>query len=221
VIVDVGTVVAVEKSGGRIVWRSESFPAGYASPVPFEDKVAVINNGGAALIRPDGLTFCKRPVKSEADGTGCDPLVVGGNLFCIFSGAGCAMLQPEFPEFKIVWQGKQFTSLFANPVYWNGCIFGLEGPAGHMALTCVDAQSGTIKWSGPALETATMILADGKVIILCEGGELILVAADGEAYKELARAKVITGPCSAPPALSAGRLYCRNTAGELICLNFR
>ncbi len=225
VIADVGAVVAVNKQSGDVVWRSEGFAAGYASPVPLlcqgQDMVAVMNSDGPAVLRPDGLTLCKRSAANAADGNGCDPLVVGQRVFCIFSGAGCGLLEPEFPNFNVIWQGKQLTSLSASPVYLNGLIFGLEGLSGQVAITCIQADSGKIKWTGPAMDNATMILADGKLILLTESGELLLVSTDGQGYKELARAKVMSGPCAAPPALAGGRLYCRNVAGDVICVNFK
>ena len=59
--------------------------------------------------------------------------------------------------------------------------------------------------------------ADNKLIIL-DKGELIIADATPEKYTERARAQVIGGKCWTVPVLSHGRVYCRNAAGDLVCL---
>jgi hypothetical protein len=56
-----------------------------------------------------------------------------------------------------------------------------------------------------------MVLADGKLIVLTETGELLLVEATPAAYREQARTRVFdAAPCRAQIALSGGRLYARD-----------
>jgi len=45
--------------------------------------------------------------------------------------------------------------------------------------------------------------------------------ASPKAFKELARAKVLDGQCWTCPVLCGGRLYCRNTGGDLVCLDVK
>ena len=58
---------------------------------------------------------------------------------------------------------------------------------------------------------ATVISADGKLILFNDLGELILARATSERYEELGRVSVLAGEiCWTQPALSNGRLYVRN-----------
>ena len=66
-----------------------------------------------------------------------------------------------------------------------------------------------------------VIAADGKLIVLSERGELIIVRAMPNRYVELARANVLIGTCYAHPVLANGRILCRNRDGELVCLDVR
>ena len=50
-----------------------------------------------------------------------------------------------------------------------------------------------------------------KLLALSDDGQLVVVAAAPKAYKELARAKVLTGKCWSTPALADGRIYVRST----------
>ena len=64
-----------------------------------------------------------------------------------------------------------------------------------------------------------MILADGRLIILTEKGDLCLVQATPEAFREMARFRLLDAPpCRAQIALSAGRLYARDQK-KLVCVN--
>src|SRR5262249_34967675 len=76
----------------------------------------------------------------------------------------------------------------------------------------------------------TPILANGKLIIQCQWGEIRVVEATPDKYNELANARVFN--FSAPeskcplgratfgtPVLLNKRLYCRDVHGEVICLD--
>ena len=63
------------------------------------------------------------------------------------------------------------------------------------------------------------MLANGKLIIQGEKGDVVIAEPSPTGFKELARAKVLTGKCWVVPVLANGRLYVRNNAGDLICLD--
>jgi hypothetical protein len=60
-------------------------------------------------------------------------------------------------------------------------------------------------------------MADGKLIILKEDGQLVLVRASHTDYVELDRANVFSGTTRALPALARGLLVARDTQ-TLKCL---
>ena len=65
-----------------------------------------------------------------------------------------------------------------------------------------------------------MLLAEGNLIVLGENGDLVLVEATAEAYKEKARAAVLGQPCRSQIALANGRLYARDPK-KLVCWNLK
>jgi outer membrane protein assembly factor BamB len=67
--------------------------------------------------------------------------------------------------------------------------------------------------------TGSLMIADGKLIILGEKGTLVIAEASPEGFKELASAKILTGKCWTVPVLANGRIYARNAAGQLVCLD--
>ena len=59
-----------------------------------------------------------------------------------------------------------------------------------------------------------LMIADGKLIIISQQGELIIAEASPESFKQISRAKVLDGLCWTVPVLSNGRIYCRNQEGN-------
>ena len=49
------------------------------------------------------------------------------------------------------------------------------------------------------------------VVALSDAGEVVLVEATPDAYRELARAEVLTGKCWSSPAFADGQVYVRST----------
>ena len=50
------------------------------------------------------------------------------------------------------------------------------------------------------------------------GGELVLVEANPDSYRELARAQVGVGKHWTAPVIANGRIYVRNAKGDLVCI---
>jgi hypothetical protein len=86
-----------------------------------------------------------------------------------------------------------------------------------------------VKWTLKGLGWANVIVAGdllgqavpGRLLILRECGELVLMEVSPSGYREVGRAQVIEGPCWTVPALAGGRVYCRSNRGEVVCLDVR
>ena len=66
--------------------------------------------------------------------------------------------------------------------------------------------------------------ADGKLIVLNEKGMLFIAEASPAGFTPLSKGDVLKGEETirrfyTPPVLCKGRIYCRNYAGELICID--
>ena len=64
-------------------------------------------------------------------------------------------------------------------------------------------------------------LADGKLIVLTAQGELMVLPALTDAFQPTARAQVLGGTSWTAPVLANGRIYCRNSRGDIVCLDVR
>lgn len=71
--------------------------------------------------------------------------------------------------------------------------------------------NGTHETAASEIGQAGIVVADGKLILLNELGELILLRATGDRCEELARTSVLSGEIVwTPPTLHRGRVYVRN-----------
>ena len=85
--------------------------------------------------------------------------------------------------------------------------------------TRLDFANGDVKWTKDDLGKGSLMLADGKLIIQSEKGDIVIAAAAPDGFKELARAKVLDQRCWVVPVLANGRIYCKNNVGDLIGLD--
>ena len=63
------------------------------------------------------------------------------------------------------------------------------------------------------------MLADGKLIVLNDKGELAVADVSPEGFKPISRTQALGGKCWTTPVLANGRIYCRNAAGDVVCLD--
>ena len=104
----------------------------------------------------------------------------------------------------------------------GGHLYGCSGQGGGKGeLRCVDLKDGSIKWKEPSAGVGALMAADGRLIVLGEKGELIIAEATPAGFKALARAQVTGGRCWTVPVLSNGLIYCRNSKGDLVCVDVR
>ncbi len=137
---------------------------------------------------------------------------------------GCALLKLADGELDLVYQNKKMRNHMNNCVLFNGCLYGFDGNS-HNArlvnLVCMDCATGAVKWTYNGLGCGSLMLAADKLLVLSDEGELITALASPEGFWPLAHAQVLEGKCWTVPALSHGRIYCRNAAGDLECLDVR
>ena len=92
-------------------------------------------------------------------------------------------------------------------------------------LRCIEWKTGSVMWE-KKMKHATLMAADDKLFILETDGTLRIANATASSYEELSSADVLEGAnksriFASPPVLYRGRVYCRNFAGDLVCIDMR
>jgi len=223
IILNAGTAgTALNKSDGKVVWQNGDGPPGYATAVPVTiggEKCVVIfgSNELIALAAATGKVLWRVPWKTSYDVNAADPIIFGEMIF-VSSGynRGCGLFKIGADGATKVWENKNMRNHFNSCVLWNGSIYGFD----ESDLRCLDWKSGEAKWTQEGLGKGSLMLADGKLIILSEKGKLVIAPASPDGFKELCSAQILTGKCWTMPVLANGRIYARNNPdGQLVCVD--
>ena len=227
VILNAGTYgVALKKADGSIAWQSGEGASGYATGVPFgaagrQCVVIPVCRELVALNSQTGKVMWKVPWRTSYDINAADAIVSGDTVF-ISSGynKGCALYGIYGSNVTEIWQNKNMRNQVNSSVLWKGHLYGFDGQVdGGGKLTCLNLQTGQRIWSQAGMGTGSLMLADGKLIVLSEDGKLVVAEASPDGFKELASARILTGKCWTVPVLANGRIYARNAAGQLVCVD--
>ena len=220
-IYNVGTAgTALNRKTGEVVWKSGAGVAGYSAAVLFnqgKERLAIMMTAAdATAFNPaDGKIAWSHPWKTSYDVNAADA-VVSGNKFFLSSGYnhGSSVIEVKDNKPSVVWENKNIRNHFASSVFWKGHLYGVD----EKELRCVDFATGKVKWVDKVSGKGTLLMADGKIVVLTEKGELIIAAASPEAFKPLGRAQILGGKCWTMPSLANGKLYARNAKGDLVCV---
>jgi outer membrane protein assembly factor BamB len=223
-------IVAFDKDNGKEVWRATDDAASYSSPVAAtvagKRSVFFFTRRGLVVLDPrTGAVRFDKFWRSRMDASvnAATPVVVGDDVFVSACyGTGALLLHFGKGEPKEVWKGDEVLSNhYATSVHRGGYLYGFDGRQEQRArLRCVELKTGKVCWTKEEFGCGSMILADGQLIILSEDGDLLLVEATSAAYREKARARLLTSPCRAQIALADGRLYARD-GKKLVCVELR
>jgi len=236
VLVNVGakgaSIVAFDKDTGDVVWKSLDDPASYSSPIALgrgkgRQVIFVTARGVRSLSPSDGSLFWKFRMVDLLNESSTTPVRVRGLIVAgsVTYGSVGLELKAENgkPAGTEAWKNAALTCYFSTPVpAGKGDLYMVTGtvlPPYQATLRCVDAATGKERWQRGRVgkyHAALVRTGDGKLLMLEDGGELVLLDPDPRGYRELARSKVC-GETWAHPALSDGHLYVRDDK-ELICL---
>jgi len=228
VILNVGTYgVALNQADGSLVWQNGKNACGYSTGVPFtlngQKCVAMAVSREVVGLDPvNGKVMWKIPWRTSYDINAADTIIKDDMVF-ISSGynKGCALYKIDGSKVTEVWQNKNMRNQINCSVLWQGYIYGFDGQVnGAGILTCVDFQTGQKKWTQRGVGTGSLMLVDGKLVILGEKGKLVIAEASPQGYKEHASAQILPQKrCWTMPVLANGNIFARNNAGQLVCLD--
>ncbi|HCU34173.1 MAG TPA: polyvinylalcohol dehydrogenase [Armatimonadetes bacterium] len=183
-------------------------------------------SGGVAGISTDGELLWETDKWRVSTANIPTPIPIGNDRIFLSGGynAGGMLLKIENSggAQKVVIEKKLEPSVAGSKqqtfVLYNSHLYGVV-PSDELA--CMDLQGKQLWRSGSTKRfgLGPFLIADGKVVILGDKGDLVLAEASPSSYRELARAKVLEGPDAwAPLALVGNRLLARDLK-TMVCLD--
>jgi len=211
-----GVLASYERATGQPRWIGAAGAAGYSSPqlvtldgVP---QVLLATSIGLTSVDPAGGTrlwsheWKGEPMVQPALTTDGDVLVAANSTdglrrLVVRRGANGWTATER-------WTSKGLKPYFNDFVIHDGHAYGFDGAI----LSCVNLADGERKWKGGRYGNGQMVLlaAQDVLLVLSEEGEIALVRATPDGYRELAKVPGIDGKTWNHPVVVGDRLLVRN-----------
>lgn len=223
-----GTLAALDKKTGSVLWRSAELKdqAAYTSPMLAEfggirQFVVLTNQGVAGIAAEDGRVLWTYPRRYSTEVVN-SPIVSGEFVFVtVGAGQGCDLFRVKHDggkfEAETVYSNKNLMNHHGNTVLLADHIFGFSEGKGWICLKLAD---GEIAWSEPRkLPAGAITYAGGRFYCYSENdGTAVLIEPDTTTWKETGRFKIPeqsaqrkpNGRIWTPPVVANGRLYLRD-----------
>jgi outer membrane protein assembly factor BamB len=223
IVVDSVVIVAISSqalayhvNNGQLLWTGNANGESYSSPqlvvIDGVKQVLLPNKKGLYSYSPsDGKTLWKieqegvRIIQAAEIANG-EMLIDIGDL----NGLRLVSVKNKSGHYVIEekWTTNKLKPNHNDIIVHNGHAFGMDMPG----LECIELKNGERKWKGKKYGGQLLLLSDQNLLlILSEKGELVLVEAYPEQFKELAKFKAIEGKTWNHPALVGDILLVRNS----------
>ncbi len=238
-------LVAFDKLTGEIMYQALNDLASYSSLVVAKlggkDRLISFARSGVWIVDPaTGQVLAEHPwrAKKPYSVNAATPLIVGDEIFVSesyekgglllrwVSAQGTQSTQGSMEgRLEVVWKDHEVLREQSLATHWNtpimrdGVLYGSHGEkSGSAELRAVDWRTGEVRWKHRGLNRSNTLYADGHLVVLGEYGEIVVVEATAEEYREKQRFKLaekrgesqvplLKHPSWNAPVLANGVLY--------------
>jgi len=221
------TIVALNKTTGEVLWKCavpEGSDASYSSVISAEfsgvrQYVQFLAKGLVGVEAKTGkLLWLYEKTAKGSPAVIITPLVSDGLIYSGSFRAISTLVKPVLKEgaftLEEIYSGNKLPVGLGGVVKVGGNFYG----SSSQAAMCVDFLTGTVKWEERALGPCSWLVADKRIYIHAENGDVALIEPSGEAFKLKGR---FTPPGLPPranpmekawayPVVANGKLYIRD-----------
>ena len=216
-----GKLAAYDTASGKPKWFGADGGESYSSPhlvtIDGVSQVLMMSKSGALSIEPtSGKQLWKYSWPLTYDRILQPAVVKTGDFLFANETIGLSRVTVSHTQdkwnVKKLWSSEEMKLYFNDFIIHKGHAYGFDGPS----IACVDIKDGKRNWKGDRYRGWLLLLADQDLLlVLSEKGELALVQATPEKFKELARIPAIKGKTWNHPVLAGDILLARN-AQEMV-----
>jgi outer membrane protein assembly factor BamB len=228
------TIVALNKQTGDVIWKCAvpgGDPAGFASAVIGEvggirQYIQFLGKGLVGVEAKSGRLMWRYNKTSQGSMNIPTPIFHDGAVFSTSTKTGAGLAQLKVEGENVTATEVFFTPKLANHVggvvLVGDHVYGTTGES----LVCMDFKTGSIAWENRSVGKGSVCYADGCLYVHGEKGDVALVDATPDAYREKGRFALPDQPdrgksqAWAHPVVANGRLYIRDL-GTIWCYDVK
>jgi outer membrane protein assembly factor BamB len=216
-------VVCFDKLDGRVIWKSQDDQAAYAPPALLklagaDQLVCFMAEGVIGLNPANGALWWRVPIKTAFARHVTAPLA--HNDVVVVSSHQAGMIGTRITKnanggfsAEQAWLSKSSAINFSSPIQVGRHLYGV-GPRKN--FMCVEIETGKELWSkegyfqtGADKAYAGLITLGSNILVLTDGGMLLMFEASPERFKEIGTAQVC-GLNWCNPAYADGQMFLRD-----------
>lgn len=209
------SMVALNKSDGSVIWKSQSDKAGYSSAIPVQvnggtQVVFFTHQRAVGLDLNDGRLLWEYARAANNVANAATPIVRANRVFISSdygTGGGVVEIKPD-GKAQELWFTKDMRNHHSSSVLIGDYLYGFSSAI----LTAVKFDTGEIAWRDRSVGKGSLVYADGRLYCFSENGVMGLVEATPTGYVEKGRFRIEQGslPTWTHPVVAGGRLYLRD-----------
>lgn len=223
VVLNAGSAgIALDRKSGRTMWKSGSEATGYSTPVPMTEALGgrgvlgfFLGKSMSGIDAASGKELWNIPWKAL---NATDPIAEDADILVSSIGGSALKRKKADGAWETVWERKDFQNYFNPCVKIGDYLYGIDGtthkPTGFV---CIEWATGRERWREPGRTTGG-IIATADYLVLCDKGEIVIAKPNPERLDVVLRQTVLSGTCWTAPVVAGGRIFARNAAGRVVCL---
>ena len=226
------SLLGLNKNNGEVVWKTGDQRITHSTPVVAtihgQRQVIFFMQGGLISVDVKSGDFLWKYPFSFSVSTAISPVVCGDIVYLSagygVGSAACRIAKQDgrFSAAKLWFSpgNEPVVNHWSTPVCKDGYLYGMfgfkkfkKGP-----MKCVELATGKVQWSHPDFGQGNVILVGNRLVALAEDGNLVIIEAVPDAYKEIARTQAFHDKCWTTPAFADGKIYVRSIS-QGICFD--
>jgi outer membrane protein assembly factor BamB len=209
------SIVALNKSDGSLIWKSQSDKAGYSSAIPvtingLTQVVFFTAQRAVGLDSNNGRLLWEYAKPSNRVANAATPIARANRVFISSdygTGGGVVEIKPD-NRAEEIWFSDNMRNHHSSSVLIGDHLYGFSSSI----LTAMNFNTGEVVWRDRSVGKGSLVYADGNLYCFSETGVVGLVEATPAGYREKGRFRIQQGslPTWTHPVVAGGRLYLRD-----------
>lgn len=215
------TLIAFNQKDGTVAWKNQTLDMSPASPIIVnvdgqDQLIAFLGKVVAGIDPHNGNLLWSHPHVTEWGLNISNPVWGSDNLLFISSAysGGSRVLKLTQKDGKTtaeeLWFHRRMRLHHGTAIRIGDHVYGSSGDFGPAFLAAVNVKTGEIAYQDRSFPKSNLLLAEGKLIILDEDGNLALATATPTELKVISKVSVMRNLAWTVPTLVGTKLYLRD-----------